>query len=58
MQIRLINATPFFRGWKGRPPGTVLTLPDGVANGLVHRGIAKVFDAQKRKGGKRASHKR
>ena len=58
MQVRLINATPLFRGWKGRPPGTVLDLPDGVANTLVKRGIAKLHEATKRKGRKRASHKR
>ena len=58
MQIRLINATPFFRGWKGRPPGAVLDLPDGMANTLIHRGVAKMYDGPKRKGRKRASHKR
>jgi hypothetical protein len=59
MQIRLINATPLFRGWNGRQPGAVIDIPDGVANTLIQRGVAKLIEEPKpTKGRTRASHKR
>ncbi len=49
MLIRLIDATPFFRGWQGRRPGTILEISDGVANTLIRRHVAKPYTKPKEK---------
>ena len=55
MLVRLINATPFFRGWQGRLPGSVFEISDAVADTLIRRGIAT--PETKPKGKKRAGNR-
>ena len=58
MLVRLINATPWFRGWQGRLPGAVMELTDGVANTLIMRGVATLEQPPKQRGKSRAGNRR
>ena len=57
MLVRLIEATPFFRGWQGRLPGAVIELTDGVANTLIRRGIAALEKPLEQRGKSRAGNR-
>ena len=57
MLVRLINATPFFRGWQGRLPGTLLEIADGVANTLIRRRVATLEPEPKTRNRNRAGNR-